>query len=120
MTKDIIGKLREHLSKPVDTECSVVYLLAEIRKLLDRDKPDPKPFALWMYCHWALHVDLTKSNTTRRFLKQVDDFITSIVAGFPPNGTYTLIDSHNLFEDFVYLDAFRTQLRDILWTCPLN
>jgi len=51
MTKDIIAKLHEHLSRPVDTECTVVYLLAEVRKILERDKPDPKPIALWMYCH---------------------------------------------------------------------
>ena len=47
MNKDITRKLRNHLSQPVNTECAVVYLLAEVRKILERDKLDPKPFALW-------------------------------------------------------------------------
>jgi hypothetical protein len=35
VTKDIIGKLRDHLSQPVNTECTVMYLLAGIRKIPD-------------------------------------------------------------------------------------
>ena len=79
MTRDIIGKLRDHLAEPVETECAVVYLLAEVRKILEREKPDPKPFALWMHCHWALHVNLTRTPTTIAFLHRVDDFVTATV-----------------------------------------
>ena len=35
MKNDIVDKLRDHLTQGVDTECDVVYLLAEIRKVLD-------------------------------------------------------------------------------------
>jgi hypothetical protein len=119
MTKDIIGKLRDHLAGPVDTECAVVYLLAEVRKILEREKPDPKPFALWMHCHWALHVNLTKTLTTEAFLHRVDDFVTATVHGLTPNGPYTMIDSHDLFREFVYLDTFRAQLREFFETSKL-
>jgi hypothetical protein len=114
MTKDIVGKLRDHLALPVDTEPAVMYLMAEVRKLLDRDDPQHKNLALWMYCHWAVHVDLTNTNTTLHFLEQVDDFITDTVAGLTPNRPYKLIDSHRLFREFVYWEAFRKQLTDVL------
>ena len=63
MSRDgIVDKLRLHLRKPIESECAVVYLLAEVRKLRERDHADHKMEALWMYCHWALHVDLAKYN----------------------------------------------------------
>jgi hypothetical protein len=114
VTKDIVSKLRDHLSNPVDSECTVVYLLSAVRKLLERDDPGHKHFALWMYCHWALHVDLGSPTTTLHFLEQVDDFVTSNVAGLTPNRPYGLLDSHRLFREFVYWDAFRNQLTSVL------
>jgi hypothetical protein len=51
-------KLNAFLADPVDSECKVVYLLCEVRKLLERVPAHQRPFALNMYCHWALHVDL--------------------------------------------------------------
>ena len=65
MTNDIIEKLRKHLAGGVRTECRVVYLLAAIRKTLEDEKPNPRALALWMFCHWALHVNLSHSPTPR-------------------------------------------------------
>ncbi len=114
MKHDIVKKLRAHLAQPVNTECGVVYLLAEIRKILEKDRPDPKPFALWMYCHWALHVNLSNTNTTQHFLEQIDTYVSHTVANLTPKGSLTLSDEDRLLEDFVYLSTFRDQLRDCL------
>jgi len=115
MTRDIISKLRDQLSRPVDTECAVVYLLAEVRKILDREKQEHKPFALWMYCHWALHVNLTHTPTTLSFLKPVDDFIVNTVAGFTRDEGYQMVvDSDRLFRELTFSDTFRGQLRQFL------
>lgn len=111
MTKDMVSKLHLHLEKPVDTECSVVYLLAEVRKLLDRDDPKHRYAALWMYCHWALHVDLDLPKTTSDFLKQVDLWVTNNIAYLVPSGPWKFIQEYYLFRDFIYLDTFRKQLR---------
>jgi len=89
MTKDIVGKLQLHLAKPVDSEPAVVYLLAEVRKLLELDDPEHKMGALWMYCHWALHVDLDSPKTTESFLEKVDRWITNNVAYLTPSGPWT-------------------------------
>ncbi len=68
----IVEKLRAILDDAVDSECKVVYVLAETRKLLETYPPNPFPFALKLYCHWALHVDLESRGTTLPFLQKVE------------------------------------------------
>jgi len=43
MTDAIVEKLRQHVSGPVDTECKVVYLLCEIRKLIPKNAQENRP-----------------------------------------------------------------------------
>jgi hypothetical protein len=114
MTKDIVSKLAGLLSDPVDSECRVVYLLAEVRKLLERDDPQHTMASLWMYCHWALHVDLESPKTTEGFLERVDRWVTHTVAYLTPTGLWTFGEEYNLFKDFIYLNTFRHQLRVFL------
>jgi len=114
MISDIVSKLNKHLSQSVETECSVVYLLAEVRKILEKDRQSPEPFALRMYCHWALHVDLTRPNTTKHFLEKVDSFVLNNVSGLESDGRCSFLDEHHLFQEFSYLDSFREQLRSFL------
>src|SRR5689334_8485361 len=99
MTKDIVRKLHEHLDAGIDSECEVVYLLAQIRNLLERDDPqhqNPAYRALWMCCHWAVHPDLAGQQTTGDFLDRVDRWITNTVAYLQPRGTWTFLEEHYL------------------------
>src|SRR5262245_50672197 len=98
MVKDIISKLREHLSASVNTECRAVYLLAEVRKVIDDEKPRPWPLALWLHCNWALHVDLSQPNTTIDLLRKIDNFVLNrnIVDLPKPTGEFSFIDEHHL------------------------
>jgi hypothetical protein len=112
--KDIASKLTDHLNKPVDCEPGVVYLLAGVRKLLERDDKIHSNGALWMYCHWALHVDLTRPSATRSFLERIDRFVTNNIAYLTPRGSWTVLEEHHLFREFVFLSTFRKQLRDFL------
>ena len=109
MEKQIIGKLRAALSNEVDNECKVVYILCESRKLLEKYPPDPVPFALKLYCHWALHVDLTHPSTTLPFLERVDKFAADVLADKP-----NAAEQHQMLREFVFLDTFRQQLRQFL------
>lgn len=109
MEKQIIEKLRAALSNEVDNECKVVYILCESRKLLEKYSPNPTPFALKLYFHWALHVDLTHPGTTFPFLEQVDKFAASILAGKP-----NVVEQNQMFREFVFLETFRQQLARFL------
>jgi hypothetical protein len=104
----IVKKLRTALSR-VDTEVKVVYVLAETRKLLDTYPPNPAPIALKIYCHWALHVDLTNPGTTLPFLMRVDEYVASVLAG----GKEVKLD-YEMLEEFVLMRTFREQLKTLL------
>jgi hypothetical protein len=105
----IVDKLRAALSDAVDSECKVVYILAESRKLLESYPPDPLPFALKLYCHWALHVDLESPGTTLPFLKRVDNYVAGLLVA-----KEDLIEAHAMMREFVLLDTFKQQFRKLL------
>jgi len=110
MTEDgIVRKLRSALSDAVDSECKVIYILAETRKLLETYPPDPMPFALKLYCHWALHVDLDHPRTTLPFLERADKYAASVLAG---NNDF--LEEQRMLREFVFLDTFRQQFKKFL------
>ena len=127
MRNAIIEKLRRHLAGPVDSECKVVYLLCEIRKLLEAHKHDARWFTLRLHCHWALHVDLVYSGTTLPFLRKVDRYVKTwdepsarIVMDQEGNTISCEIpDVDPVFDDFVYLATFRKELAQFLDTFGL-
>lgn len=114
MKNDIIRKLHDHLDAGIETECEVVYLLAEIRKVLDEDDPSHTLASLWMYCHWALHIDLDSPKTTIEFLKRVDLWVVNNVAYLTRRQPWKFLDEIYLFRDFVYLQTFRHELGEFL------
>jgi hypothetical protein len=61
MKEDIVSKkiLRELSNLPINTEARVVYLLIQIRKVLDHI--NRKTGALRFYCDWVAHVNLNRS-----------------------------------------------------------
>src|ERR1043166_6149156 len=106
MKDQIVEKLRSVLADGVDSECKVVYILCETRKLLDKYPIDPIPVALRLYCHWALHIDLSHPSTTAPLLSRIDDFVSSVLAG-----NTDVVGEHRMFREFVFLDTFRDQFR---------
>src|SRR5262249_4135127 len=60
-------------------------------------------------CHWALHVDLDHPNTTHKFLKQVDDYVSSVLSG-----NKQVLQEHRMFREFVFWDTFRSEFRAFL------
>jgi hypothetical protein len=108
MRDSLIDKLQTILTGAVNDECKVMYVLAEARKLLEKYPAEP-PFALKLYCHWALHIDLTRAGTTRPFLERVDGYVESILAG-----SLNIIEEHRMLREFVFLDTFRNQLAQFL------
>lgn len=60
MKSEILEKLSRELSNlPIDTEPRAMYVLVQIRKIMDHlnDKDNPLRF----YCNWVVHVDLKQS-----------------------------------------------------------
>jgi len=70
-TPDILYKLRRELDGSIATEPQVVYLLAGVRKLMERDGAKGKYPALNFHCDWALHSKL-EGPGAKRILRQFD------------------------------------------------
>jgi hypothetical protein len=103
----IEAKLRQALNEDITREKDVMYILGESRKLLEK-LGNASHFALRLYCHWALHTDLTRPNTTLDFLTRVDSFIE----GELDHRRLSVADNHRMFREFIYLDTFRKELRE--------
>ena len=114
MVEDILQKIRKHLERPIEREADVVYLLAEVRKIIYAEKPRPWPLSLWMYCNWAVHTDLGEPDTTRDFLRRVDDYVLSNVQGYNSETQRDFIAEHMMSMDFIYLQGLREELRNLL------
>jgi hypothetical protein len=104
----ILRKLAEHLRLGIKTECQVVYLLAEIRKLLDREEDkDGRYHSLRMYCNWALHIELEN--------KQAQEIVRTIDALYPKiiQENLTKGEKDEIRAVFT-LDRFRGELSQFL------
>jgi hypothetical protein len=79
---EIIRKIREELNKGISTEPQVVYLLAEMRKLLEQQDAlcDPDYEYLVFHCDWALHSRLDR-RMARKILALFDSANVRIQAG---------------------------------------
>jgi hypothetical protein len=62
---NIIEKIRPYLSRPLQSECEVVYVMAEIRKVLEQHDASglPRLNVLNLFCNWALHTASYKDST---------------------------------------------------------
>ena len=109
MKASIIDKLRSILMEPIDNECKVVYLLAECRKLLETYPPRSTAFALKLYCHWALHVDLNNPKTTLAFLRNAEKYAGSVL-----NGSQDIAEENRMLREFAFLESFRRELEEFL------
>jgi hypothetical protein len=90
-TRDILSKLESELEAGIATEVQVVYLLAGIRKLVERDERDDEYGVLEFHCDWALHSHLDRS-AARAILEQFEA-------------------AHVLLQDQIELDGLPRDLR---------
>src|SRR5579863_4303820 len=84
MTPDIIRKLTSELAEPITTERQVVYILCQVRKIVDRDSNKQRWKSLKLYCDWAMHPDLTFDSRTRPFIQEIENYL---LATMSPEGT---------------------------------
>lgn len=109
MEESIVRKIRHALEGPLDSECKVVYILAESRKLLDSARHDHGSFALRLYCNWALHVDLDFPATTLPFLRIVEKYAKSVL-----DGCKDIVEENRMLGEFAFLESFRREFEEFL------
>ncbi|MCE5310877.1 MAG: hypothetical protein LLG20_24815 [Acidobacteriales bacterium] len=72
MRNEIVEKLRAELTRGIETEAQVVYLLVEIRKLIEHSEYVNRYLSVLFFCEWALHVKMSRQSAFL-LLKEIDD-----------------------------------------------
>lgn len=71
MTEEIVRKLTAKIENGITTEVQVVYVLAGIRKLIERDDLGAQYPALNFHCDWVLHSKLDRA-AAKAILREFD------------------------------------------------
>jgi len=80
MKDELLFKIHQVMSRPITEEMQVVYLLVEIRKLMDRANYKDPP--LRTFCDWVAHVDLHLERPgSTLILRECDDIVARAEEG---------------------------------------
>ena len=112
MRDAIVEKLRAELVNVINSERQVVYILVEIRKLLERIDGEEATYptavdTLGLYCDWALHRALDRRQP-REFVQEIDE-----IAKEAADDRLTEAREKTLIA-LLSLEVFRDQLRKFL------
>ncbi|MGI0086216.1 MAG: hypothetical protein ACREBQ_14145 [Nitrososphaerales archaeon] len=108
MKDELIDKIRQTLTSRITSEAHVVYLLVEIRKLMDRDKQGASPFeTLRLYCNWVAHIELDRGQA-EKIVRMADALYSKLLEGkLDPR-------EKDEFRQLFMLTTFRTELARFL------
>lgn len=111
---ELIDKIEQLLTghNPVSEECHVVYLMVEIRKIIDQEHSKATYPVLKFYADWAVH---SKKDVVTAEMKQVTkDMYDSAVAQI--NAPYGLLPegSANPIRDFAYMEQLKSEMATFL------
>lgn len=109
--REIIDKLRNFLNKhPIfGEECEVIYLMVQIRKILDfKDNNNPYN-TLRFYCNWVLHIKLNKEMTAKLLSNILEPVVDSRKSGL--DNARNIIKS---YSDFFKLNTLKKELSDFI------
>lgn len=79
---DILSKLQLELTQDVTSERQVVYILVQIRKLIDNDNHAKDLEALRLHCDWVVHPKLDRKGA-RQLLGKLNDRYTTVLKTNP-------------------------------------
>jgi hypothetical protein len=104
MHDQLKAKIKAEIDRGIASESQVVYLLVEIRKLLDRDRTSTQPYnSLRFYSDWAVHVGLAGPQA-QDIVKRADAFYPRLM-----DGTATAQEKAD-FAKIFSLKAFREEI----------
>src|SRR6476661_1859347 len=104
MRNEIVEKLRAELGRGLQTEAQVVYVLVEIRKLIEHSEHRVRYLSVLFFCDWALHVKMSRQSAFL-LLREIDEAIEHAA---------TSIRLGELIGTKLSMDTFRDDLIHVL------
>jgi len=83
MKDDIVSKLDKELHKEITSEPQVVYILVQVRKLIETDNPMEDFEALKLHCSWVLHPKLSRASA-KDLLGKLNDQYARLLGNSSP------------------------------------
>ena len=125
MKNDILEKIKNHINNGIQREADVVYLMVEVRKVIDQElnsgldkeikkiKDSLYPL-LKFYCDWVVHS--RKDNIT----PEIESIMVRIDKSLSSGSKYPFLDSGLENIDFIYMDESKKQFKEFLEDFGLN
>jgi hypothetical protein len=104
----IIRKLQQELAEDITTERQVMYILAEIRKIIEQAGELKNYYALDFHCSFALHTRMDRAGA-QRILQRFDEAHDLLVRKLPLPP-----ELRREIEQTVKLESFRRDLKAFL------
>jgi len=112
-----VDELRSELTVDIASERQVVYILVQVRKLLELDADQQRFPALKFYCDWATHAEMERE-AAKRIVRRLDEWqrLSEETIKVRDAGVERNLDKSLLAEmyDLTGLANFKAQLADLL------
>lgn len=120
MNKKIIRDKLENFLKQHSVfkeDCEVVYLMVQIRRILEFKDSNYRYNTLRFYCNWVLHIKLSKETTTKLLSNMLEPAVDSSKSGH--DNARSII---KLYSDFFKLNTLKKELEVFKkeYTLPLD
>jgi len=108
MTPEIVRKLNNFLDAhdPFKEECEAVYLMVELRKLLDREHRRDQFSLVRFYCDWTVHTYKDRGQAAIMSIMEKLNQSLSNGSSYPTEDTFTFFSLSELRKEMS--DLFRT------------
>lgn len=106
---EIVEKLNTFLGEhaPFTEECHVLYLLVEIRKVLDRDSNRKYPI-LRFYCNWSVHTDKDSTQEMEMIMNDIYQDVKDQVTN------PSLVSGKTKVIGFMYMEDLQSEMTKFL------
>jgi hypothetical protein len=109
MRNEIVEKLRPLFDEPVLTEERVVYIMVEVRKLMEHAKlRDADSVTLRFFANWVAHTKLTRGQAVELVRQMNDSFDNRL------RGQRMTEEQHLALSSLFRFETFRDELREFL------
>lgn len=116
MQNEIVEKLKPILTQSVETEERVVYIMVEVRKLMEHaNLPDNQLVTLRFFCNWVAHTKLTRGEGA-----EIVKLMNDLFAARLNDGQRMTEEQHQRLYSLFSFDTFREQLLAFLRAQGLN
>jgi hypothetical protein len=107
--KEIIEKLDTFISthSPITEECHAVYLMVEIRKILDQEKCEDFPL-LRFYCNWTVHTDKYITPEMKTLMEEIYKDIKELILN------PALAKQDSAPNRFAYMENLKAEMKRFL------